>query len=103
MNALRHQSRIAIERPGLLTRNGQTSECRVSDFTEEGFGLQTDALPVVVGEVIHLICALDAHEEMECRVAVTYIRPSVFGAQIVDILPEHQARLSRFIEDVITV
>ena len=103
MNSPRHQSRIAIERPGLLTRDGQTSECRVSDFTEEGFGLRTDVLPIVVGEVIHLTCALDAHEEIECRIAVTYVRPSVFGAQVVDISPEHQARLSRFIEDVITV
>ncbi len=103
MNALRHQSRIAIERPGLLTRNGQTSECRVSDFTEEGFGRRLASWPSWWTRLIHLTIALDAHEEIECRIAVTSVRPSASGAQIVDILPEHQARLSRFIEDVSTV
>ena len=103
MNSSRHQSRIAIERPGVLTRHGQTSACRVSDFTEQGFRLQTDVLPVVVGEVVHLTCALDTREEIECRIAVTYVHRSVFGAHIVEMSPEHQERLSRFIEDVITV
>ena len=57
----------------------------------------------MVGEVVHLTCALDTHEEIECRIAVTYVRRSVFGAHIVEMSPEHQERLSRFIEDVITV
>ena len=96
MNSSRHQSRIAIERPGVLTRHGQTSECRVSDFTEQGFRLQTDVLPVVVGEVVHMTCALDTREEIECRIAVTYVHRSVFGAHIVEMSPEHQERLSRF-------
>ena len=78
-------------------------ECCVSDFTEEGFRLQTDVVAVKVGEVVHLTCALDAHEDIECRVAVTHLHPSAFGAQIVEMSPEHRARLSRFIEDVITV
>ncbi len=103
MNSPRHQSRIAIERTGLLTRHGQTTECRVSDFSEQGFRLQTDVLAVVVGEEVRLTCALDTHEEIECRIAVTYVRPSVFGAHIVEMSPEHQERLSRFIEDIITV
>ena len=103
MNSSRHQSRIAIERTGLLTRHGQASKCRVSDFTEQGFQLQTEVQPLVVGEVVHLTCALDTHEEVECRIAVTYVRQSVFGAHIVEMSPEHQKRLSRFIEDVITV
>lgn len=103
MHSLRHQSRIAIERIGLLTEHGQTVECRVSDFTEEGFRVQTDDLSVMVGEIVHLICALDAQEDIECRIAVTHVQPSVFGAQIVQMSSEHRARLSRFIEDVITV
>ena len=102
MNSPRHQSRIAIERTGLLIRHEQASECRVSDFTEQGFQLQTDVQRLVVGEVVRLMCALDTHHEIDCVIAVTYVRLSVFGARIVDISARHQARLSRFIEDVIT-
>jgi drug/metabolite transporter (DMT)-like permease len=102
MTALRQQSRIAIERTGVLTHHGRANECRVSDFTEQGFQVQAD-LPLVAGEVMHLTCALDTQKEIECRIAVTYVRPSVFGAQIVEMSPGHQERLSRFIEDVITV
>ena len=54
MNTLRHESRIAIERTGVLTRYGQKSECRLSDFTEHGFRLQTDVLSPVVNEVLDL-------------------------------------------------
>ena len=68
-----------------------------------GFGSRQRSQPLVVGEVVHLTCALDTHEEIECRVAVTHVHRSVFGAQIVKMSPEHQERLSRFIEDVITV
>ena len=103
MHFLRHQSRIAIERIGLVSFHGQTTECRVSDFTEEGFRLQADDLPVLVGEIVHLTCALDAHEDIECRMAVTHVHPSAFGAQIVEMSRADRARLSRFIEDVITV
>jgi hypothetical protein len=75
----------------------------ISDFTEYGFRLQTDVLSLVVGEVLDLTCARDSKEDIQCRVAVTHIHPSAFGAQIVEMSPEHQERLSRFIEDVITV
>ena len=102
MNALRTQSRIAIQRSGSLTRHGRVTECGVSDFTEEGFQLQIEGL-FVVGEVVHLTCALDPREAIECRIAVTHVRPSVLGAHIVEISPEHQQRLSAFIENVITV
>ncbi len=103
MNAQRNQFRIAIERTGFLTRHGQLSECGVSDFTEEGFQIRTDVLPLVVGEVVRLACALDTHSQIECGVLVTYARPALFGARIVDISPEHQERLARFIENFITI
>ncbi len=103
MHSLRHQSRIAIERLGLVSGHGHTTECRVLDFTEEGFRLQTDALSVLVGDVVHLTCALGAHDNIECRVVVTHLHPSGVGTQIVDMSTEHRARLSQFIEDVITV
>ncbi|HVG03161.1 MAG TPA: EamA family transporter [Nitrospira sp.] len=103
MNALRHESRIAIERTAVLTCHGQRSECRLSDFTEHGFRLHTDVLSPVVGQVFDLTCALDSEQAIECRVAVTHVHSPHVGVHIVEITPTHQERLSRFIEDVITV
>ena len=103
MNALRQESRIAIERSAILTCHGQRSACRLSDFTEHGFRLRTDVLSPVVGEVLDLIFALDSEQAIECRVAVTHVHSCDLGVQIVEITPAHQERLSRFIEDVITV
>lgn len=102
MHLLRHQSRITIERIGLVRSHGQTAECRVSDFTDEGFRLETEDFSVQVGEVIHLTCALDAQKDIECRVAVTHVQRSAFGAQIVKMSTADRARLCRFIEDVVT-
>ena len=103
MHSQRHDYRIAIERIGLLMRQGHARECRLSDFTEEGFQLQTNGLTLMVGEVIRLTCALDTNVEIECRIAVTYARASTIGARIVDISAEHREQLSRFIQDVITL
>lgn len=100
MNQHRQQYRMPIERTGHVTRCGEISECRVSDLTEQGFQVQTD-LPLVVGEVIHLTCELDAHSLVECDIAVTHARPPIFGSRIVDIPPEHHERLSRFIQNLI--
>lgn len=102
MNQNRQQYRIPIERTGRLTRNGTLSDCHVSDLTEQGFQVQTD-LPLVVGEVVRLSCALDGHTEIECGIAVTHARLPVFGSRIVDISPEQHERLSRFIQQLITL
>ena len=102
MNQHRQQYRIPIERTGQLTRQGEISDCQVSDLTEQGFQVRTD-LPLMVGEVVRLTCALDGHAEIECGIAVTHARPPLFGSRIVDISPEQQERLSRFIQHLITV
>jgi len=102
MNQHRQQYRIPIERTGQLTRQGEISDCHVSDLTEQGFQVQTD-LPLMVGEVVHLTCVLDGHAEIECGIAVTHARPPLFGSCIVDISPEQQERLSRFIQHLITL
>ena len=102
MNQQRQQYRIPIERTGQLTRNGTVSECHVSDLTEQGFQVQTD-LPLAVGEVVRLTCALDAHSEVECEIAVTHARPPLFGSRIVAISPEHHEQLARFIQHLITL
>ncbi len=103
MNVLRHESRIAIERTGWLTHYGQTTACQVTDLTEHGVRLQTEFLSLKVGEFLHLKCALDGHEDIECRLAVTHVHESIVGACILDISKDHEERLSRFIENVITV
>lgn len=103
MKSLRHESRIAIERTGWLTHHGQTGACRVSDITEHGVKFHTDVLAPMVGEVVDLRCAIDAHEHVECRLAVTYAYGSTFGARIMEMSQDHEERLSRFLEDIIAV
>jgi drug/metabolite transporter (DMT)-like permease len=101
LNSPRHHSRIIIERTGYIIRNGQRTECRVTDFTEQGFQLQSHVPSLETGEVVRLTCALDSHEEIVCCVAVTYARPSGFGVRIIHISAEHREQLSRFIEGLI--
>jgi hypothetical protein len=102
MSQHRQQYRIPIERTGQLMRQGEVSECRVSDLTEQGFQIRTD-LPLAVGEVIGLTCTLDPNSEITCTVAVTHARSPLFGSRIVDMSSEHRQRLSRFIQRLITV
>ena len=102
MSQHRQQYRISIERTGHLTRQGEVSDCRVSDLTEQGFQVRTD-LPLTVGEILGLTCALDSNSEITCTVAVTHARLPLFGSRIVDISPEHRQRLARFIQRLITV
>jgi hypothetical protein len=102
MSQQRQQYRLPIDRSGHLTLCGKVGVCHISDVTEQGFQLQTD-LPLVAGDVVRLTCALEGREEIECGVAVTHARPPLFGSRIVDISPEHQERLSRFIERLLTL
>ena len=102
MNQHRQQYRIPIERTGRLTRQGEISECHVSDLTEQGFQLRTD-LSLALGEVLSLTCALDGNSDITCTVAVTHARWPLFGSRIVDISPEHRQRLSQFIQRLIAV
>ena len=102
MNQQRQQYRIPIERTGRITRDGVVSDCHVVDLTEQGFQIQTE-IPFAMGEVIRLTCPLDLHTEIECSIAVTHARPPVVGTRIVDIAPEQQERLARFIQRLITL
>lgn len=102
MDQQRQQYRIPIERTGHLTRDGQTHECHVSDLTEQGFQVRTE-LPLVVGDMLHLVCQLDARSWVDCDIQVTHARPPLFGSRIAEISPEQRERLSRFIDHVITL
>ena len=102
MSQHRQQYRIPIERTGQLTRQGEVSECHVSDLTEQGFQVRT-SLPLSVGDVLRLTCALESTSEITCTVAVTHARSPLFGSRIVDMSPEHRQCLSHFIQRLITV
>ena len=102
MNQHREQYRLPIERTGRLTRNGQVTNCHVWDLTESGFQLQTE-LDLKMGELVHLDCVLDLDSRIECALIITYARAPIAGGRIADISPEHQARLTHFIEQILSV
>jgi hypothetical protein len=102
MNQHREQYRILIERTGRLQRNGKVTNCHVWDLTELGFQVQTE-LDLSIGELVHLDCVLDLDSRIECALLITYARTPIAGGRIVDISPEHQTRLTRFIEQMLSV
>ena len=102
MNEQRQQYRIPIERTGRMTREGVASDCHIADLTEQGFQIHTD-VPLAMGEEVRLTSPLDLHTEIECGIAVTHARAPVFGTRIVDIAPDQQERLARFIQRLITL
>ena len=91
--------RIAIDRTGEVRRGNETSTCNVVDLTEKGVRLRIDGT-FRVGEELQLIFPLTDTDLVECVVEVTHHQPPQVGAAIVRIAPEHEARLSRFIEDL---
>ena len=102
MNQQRQQYRIPIERTGRYCARESRANVTIADLTEQGFQIQTN-IPLAMGEVVRLTCPLDLHTEIECGIAVTHARPPVFGTRIVDIAPEQQERLARFIQRLITL
>lgn len=102
MNQHREQYRILIERTGRLQWNGKVTNCHVWDLTEFGFQVQTD-LDLSPGELVHLDCVLDLDSHIECAVLITYARRPIAGGPIVVISPEHQKRLTRFIEQMLSM
>jgi hypothetical protein len=91
--------RIAIDRTGQIQRGAETLPCQVVDFTEKGFQLSIEGV-FQPGEVLHLEFALNERDPVACTVQVTYVRPPHLGAVIAGISPDHQARLSRFIDQL---
>jgi PilZ domain len=91
--------RVAIDRTGHVRRGDETLSCNVLDLTEQGVRLQIDGT-FSVGEKLHLEFALTDAEVLVCTVQVTHSRPPQIGAAIVYIAPDHQRRLSSFIEQM---
>ena len=91
--------RIAIDRTGEVRRRQETIACRVIDLTEKGVRLRIDGT-FLVGEELRLRFPLSDADVLECMIEVTHHRPPEIGAAIVRMAPDHEARLSRFIDDL---
>lgn len=91
--------RVAIDRTGRIQRGAETLPCKVLDLTEKGFQLQMAGV-VHTGEDLHLEFSLSDGCPIACMVQVTHVRAPYLGARIARISPDHQTRLSRFIEQL---
>lgn len=91
--------RVAIDRTGEVRRGDETLPCNVIDVTEKGVRLRIDGT-FRLGEELHLEFRLTEAELLACAIQVTYRRPPDIGAAIIHISPDHQKRLSSFIEQL---
>ena len=91
--------RVAIDRNGQVRHGAETFACNVMDMTEQGFRLRIDGT-FPVGERLHLEFVLGDGDVLACAIQVTHSDPPHIGAAIVDIAPDHQQRLSSFIEQL---
>jgi hypothetical protein len=91
--------RVGIDRTGRIQRGAETVPCQVVDLTEKGFQLRVEGT-FHVGEALDLEFVLNEPRPVLCTIQVTHVRPPYVGALIARISPEHQAQLSRFIEEL---
>jgi hypothetical protein len=91
--------RVAIDRTGQIRRGDQAYSCHVIDLTEHGVRLQIDET-FLTGDELQLEFALTDVDLLACRIQITNRRPPYIGAAIVQMAPDHQKRLSSFIEQV---
>ena len=91
--------RVSIDRTGEVRRGNETLTCSVVDLTEKGVRLRIDGT-FNVGETLELRFPLTDADIIECSIEVTHHQPPHVGAAIVRMAPEHEACLSRFIEDL---
>ena len=99
MADLRKLYRVAIDRTGHVRRGDETFVCKVIDMTEQGVRLRSDET-FRVGEELDLEFALTEADVLACVVHVTHSQSPYIGVAIVRIAPDHQERLSRFIEEL---
>ena len=91
--------RVAIDRTGQIRRGDETFPCNVVDVTEQGVRLQVDGA-FRAGEELQLEFTLTDVDAVACAIKVTHCRTPEIGAAIVQIAPDHQRRLSSFIEQL---
>ena len=91
--------RVALNQPGELHHEGQTSSCELVNLTEQGFQLKTH-LRLASGDQLRLTLDLPNHATIRCTITVTNTTPSHIGCRISEIDPSDQEQLSRFIEQL---
>ena len=93
---------MAIDRAGRIQRGAESVPCRIVDFTERGVRLRVKQ-SFSTGDLLDLEFALAERALIACTVKVTYARPPLIGAVIVDISHDHQTFLARFIDEMNTI
>ena len=91
--------RVAIDRTGEVRRGDQAYTCHVIDLTEHGVRLQINGA-FLTGDRLQLEFALTDIDLLSCTIQVTNRRPPYIGAVILQMAPDQQRLLSRFIEQV---
>jgi hypothetical protein len=99
MGEQRQLFRVAIDRAGRIRRGGETFLCNVIDLSEKGVRLRIDGT-FRPGEELQLEFPLTEAELLACAIQVAHRRPPHIGAAIVHMAPDHQKRLSSFIEQL---
>ena len=91
--------RIVVDRMGYVERDGATVPCQVINLSQKGFKLVVHGT-VSSGDVLHLQFRLGKEDLISCTVQVTYVKPPVLGAVIIEISGHYQTKLSRFVDEV---
>jgi hypothetical protein len=91
--------RVVLERTGQIQRGNEVVPCKLIDLTEKGFKFESEG-SFHLGEDIHLEFNLSESAPILCTVRVTHVQPPYLGARIIRIAPDHQTRLSHFIDQL---
>lgn len=93
--------RIGVRRKGFLLRRGETTVCEVHDLTEKGLQIVTE-MPLTVGETVALEVRLVNGVVIHCALLVAHAQDLKVGGRIIQISPEHQEALAKFVEHMIS-
>jgi len=91
--------RMAIDRAGHIQRGAENIPCRIVDFTQKGVRLRVEGA-FSPGDLLDLEFALTKRASITCTVKVTFARPPLVGAVIVDMSSHDQTLLANFIDEM---
>lgn len=93
--------RVGVHCKGLLQRQGETTVCEVHDLTDKELQIVTKT-PLIVGETVALTVRLVDCVVIDCTLLVAHVRGLKVGESIIQISPEHQEALTKFVERMIS-
>jgi hypothetical protein len=102
MEQKRELFRLSIKRTGQLIRGTEAIPCEVLDLTDKGMLIEADC-SAVPGDQWQLEFHLTPAAPIHCTIIVTHAASPHLGARIAAISPEHQAHLSRFIDQLLAL